>query len=607
MKRSGQLGALVSALTVAALLGTAGSGSAAPSSGADGATTQREESPELEARRVDRVPTPEPEWYDCTLAFGPGNECATVDLPLDYDRTRGRTTQVAVLRHPAADQTTKLGTLFVNPGGPGGSGVLMAAAAPFFLGPELLERFDVVGFDPRGTNFSDNTRCWEHVGAEIADARGLLEVPFPLTDAEETGYITSSAAIGGACASIDNRLLGSMSTAQVARDMDVLRRTVGDDRLTYLGFSYGSYLGTVYANMFPDRVRAVAIDGVLDPLAWAGTPQTSDIPQTSRLRSGEGSWQAFAEILERCSDAGPDFCLLAGIGDPAQVATEVFDRLREAPLEIVDPFTGEVFALTYATVLSLLLSDLYSPDAAQLVDLDLASFRSLLQEQVAPGSVDGAAVASARASLVEKVRTARQQTGAGGRQGTESGFAYSNFLEAFLGVLCTDGTNPASAASWRQHADESAVAAPRFGRLWTWQSAPCASDTWTVRDEDAYAGPFDTRTANPVLVVGNFWDPATNYEGAVTTAGLLPNSTLLSSDSWGHTAYGTSTCVTDAVDTYLLTVRTPEPDTLCVGDVQPFTVPLAGPPEGPDAQRRAGVPDRLPPVVPPLPGAVPRR
>ena len=155
-------------------------------------------------------------------------------------------------------------------------------------------------------------------------------------------------------------------------------------------------------------------------------------------------------------------------------------------------------------------------------------------------------------------------------------------------MLCTDGRNPATAEEWVPASAAADAAAPGFGPLWTWASAPCASSTWTVRDEDAYTGPFTRRTAAPVLVVGNYWDPATNYEGAVAAAGLLPRSSLLSSDSWGHTAYGTSACVTDAVDAYLLTGQTPAAGTVCTGDVQPFTEPLGSEP-GPQSRRCCSV------------------
>ncbi|NUU19147.1 alpha/beta fold hydrolase [Cellulomonas humilata] len=572
-------GTLLAALSLVVTLGATGASAAPPSD-----RTSR-----TEAARVDRVPAPDPQWFDCSTAFGPRTQCGTVQLPLDYDQPRKATTEVALLKVPATDPSRKLGTLFLNPGGPGGSGVQIAAAAPFFLSPALLERFDVVGFDPRGTNYSSNVQCFRNLG-EQANALGpLLTTPFPVGDAETGAYIASSKAFGIACSTTGTPLSGSMSTAEVARDMDVLRRTVGDQRLSYLGFSYGSYLGNVYANLFPDRVRAVVIDGVLDPVAWAGTPATAGIPQTQRLKSGEAASKALHEVLARCTAAGPEFCALAALGDPETVYADIIASLKAEPLTIVDETGEPVFVLTHATLISFLLGDLYAPEGYSYVDQDLTLVATLL-------AAGGTTATSA--PLVEKyeaLHATAQRSDAFGL-----GFPYDNSPEAFQSVLCTDGLNPARAERWVPAAARADAVAPGFGPLWTWASSPCASSTWTVRDEDAYAGPFTRRTAAPVLVVGNYWDPATSYDGAVAASSLLPNSRLLSSDSWGHTAYGTSACVTDAVDTYLLRARTPAPGTVCTGDVQPFTVPLGS------AERRAAPERALPPVVPPLPGALPR-
>ncbi|MGY4644188.1 alpha/beta hydrolase [Cellulomonas sp. URHB0016] len=352
----------------------------------------------------------------------------------------------------------------------------------------------------------------------------------------------------------------------------------------------------MYANLFPDRVRALVIDGVIDPVAWAGTPANANVPQTERLKSGPAASRAFTEILARCTAAGPDLCTLAGLGDPATVHAEIVASLKEKPLTITDEAGEPVFELTYAILTALLLGDLYAPDGYQYVDEDLSTVYALLH----PESADPAALGAAAAPLVAKYRALQAPAERSDAFGL--GFPYDNSPEAFQSVLCTDGRNPAHAESWVPAAARSDAAAPGFGPLWTWASSPCASSTWTVKDEDAYKGPFTHRTAAPVLVVGNYWDPATNYEGAVAASNLLPGSRLLLSDSWGHTAYGTSACVTDAVDLYLLQVRTPAKGTVCTGDVQPFT---AAP--GPDSRSRSAVPERsLPPVVPPLPGALPR-
>jgi hypothetical protein len=157
---------------------------------------------------------------------------------------------------------------------------------------------------------------------------------------------------------------------------------------------------------------------------------------------------------------------------------------------------------------------------------------------------------------------------------TGRAFPYDNSSDAYAAVMCTDGLHPGKAANWPAKAARADKRAPYFGRLWAWQSVQCARDIWKVRDEDAYTGPFTKRTRNTVLVVGSYWDPATNYYEAVSSAAKLPNSRLLSSDNFGHTAYGTSTCVTRAMDHYLLYKALPARGTVCKGE-QPFTHKLS--------------------------------
>ncbi len=384
-----------------------------------------------------------------------------------------------------------------------------------------------------------------------------------------------------------------MSTAEVARDMDVLRRSVGDTKLSYLGFSYGSVLGQYYANMFPDRVRAVAIDGVVDPNLWVGRTGNPNTPAFDRIRSPDAAATTLREILVRCDKAGGQRCSFA-VGDPVRNFETIARRLRAKPVVIEDPEAGPV-TVTYATFVSYVLGAMYGPDGYRDV-VDAATQLWTLTEP--PAATDPAARAAARHALAGRFRAL--------------GFPYENGLEASTAVMCTDTPNPKDAAQFPALAAAADRRAPYFGRPWSWYTAPCARNTWTVQDEDAYRGPFTRRTAAPVLVVGNYWDPATNYSGAVGAARLLPNSRLLSSDSWGHTAYGTSACATGAVDAYLLRGALPAPGTVCVGDVQPFTDPA--PARAADAartvrpstdieelaaDRAAGTPKRLPPVVAP--------
>ncbi|RNI00725.1 alpha/beta hydrolase [Micromonospora aurantiaca] len=542
-----------------------------------------------EARRVDRVPTPKLDWYACYDYA----ECATVRLPLDYDNPKGATTEVALLRVKARDQQRKVGSLFLNPGGPGGSGTSIALAAPYFLGDDLLDRFDIVGVDPRGVEASENIKCFRSVKDQTRAYAGL-NVAFPWTKAEEKAYVAASKAVGKACSTTGKPLTGAASTAEVARDMDVLRRAVGDKLLSYLGFSYGTALGQYYANMFPDRFRALVVDGVLDPNAWIGQGSARNQLQETRLRSADGAYRALREILARCGEAGAEQCALASTGNPLAAYDTVAKRLRKKPVVIEDPDFGS-FTVSYADFVGATLGALYDPYGWQsVVDLTV---QLLALTDPAAGK---AATATARKALAARAAQARQQRG--------YDFPYDNGLETFLTVDCTDAYHPKSADAWPALSAKEDKRAPYFGRAWAWGTSPCARNTWTVRDEDAWTGPFNRVTAAPVLVVGNYWDPATNYQGAVSSAKLLPNSRLLSSDSWGHTAYGTSACVTGRIDAYLLTGKLPAKGTLCVGDAQPFQEDAAaGRAEASkSALARAGEPSRgepkrLPPVATPRP------
>jgi pimeloyl-ACP methyl ester carboxylesterase len=575
------------ALAAAAAVAVVGGGTAAGTPSAAGTTVvAADRTSSREARRVDAVPTPRLRWYRCYRSY----DCATVRLPLDYDQPKGATTEVALLRYRALDRKHRLGTLFVNPGGPGGSGVQMAAQADLIV-PELLARFDVVGFDPRGTNFSDQVACFADNGAQSTALTGF-NVAFPSTAKEERATIASARRLGRACSTTGRPLSASMSTAEVARDLDVLRRAVGDRKLTYLGFSYGTYLGQVYANLFPDRFRALAIDGVIDPVAWRGTPATASRPQTDRLRSADGAYRALRRMLVLCDRAGGAKCRFAG-GDPVANYDLIARRLRKHPL-LLDEMDGSTFPFGYADLVSFSLYWLYFEDGYQGLTDSLAELMTLT-EPPAAARLTGVDRAAARKALTKRVLAARAE-----RSRSGFNFPYDNSLEAFSSVLCTDGANPADAAAWPAAAAAADRRAKYFGRLWTWSSVGCAERTWTARDEDAYRGSFSHRTAAPVLVIGSTWDPATNVRGAIQAARLLPNSRLVLSDNWGHTAYGTSDCAMNTVDRYLITGRTPPRGTRCHG-IQPFTRE----PEGRLATGRGGSDRGRLPVVPPV-APVPR-
>jgi len=403
------------------------------------------------------------------------------------------------------------------------------------------------------------------VQAPVLDA--LAGIAFPYTKSEEAKSVAASKTLGKAYSTTGKPLSASMSTAEVARDMDVLRRAVGDAKLNYLGFSYGTYLGQVYANMFPDRVRTLAIDGVIDPIGWAGTKATANQPSTDRIKSADGATKALHEILVRCDMAGGQLCPFAP-GNPVANFDLIANRLKAHPIELGDTKEGDSFLFTYADLIGWTLGDLYDPIGSYDIAYMLAALIILTEPPAANVAPKKATSYKAAAKDFGGRLAAKEKTAAAGNR---FGFPYDNSVEAFSSVLCTDSLNPADASSWPAAAAKADQRAKYFGRAWIWSSSPCASKTWTAHDEDAYRGPFTKKTIAPVLVVGDYWDPATNYNSAVKVAGLLPNTRLLTSDSAGHTAYGTSECVTDAVDNYLLRLKLPAKGTKCVGDDQPFT------------------------------------
>jgi pimeloyl-ACP methyl ester carboxylesterase len=488
-------------------------------------------------RSVDQVPTPVLRWTPCQGTA----ECATAELPLDYDDPHGETIEVALLRVKAKDPAHRLGTLFVNPGGPGDSAQDLAVQAPRFLNEPLLDRYDTVGVDPRGIGGSQQIHCFSTQAEQARTEAPFTAAPFPDTPIEQRSWTRAASALGRACSTTAGQVASAMSTTEDARDLDVLRRAVGDRKLTYLGVSYGSYLGEVYANMFPDRVRAVALDGIIDPQALVGTPATADVPVFDRIGAPAASYRALHELLERCQRVGSSQCSFADADTQAR-----FDRLAEQLR--AHPLTAPAY--TYADLIRDTEQWLHDPDGYKGLFADLTDLAQL----TTPGDHDAVV-----RDFLGRHPAAQPAPG---------------YIEGVSGVMCTDGLHAADTAAWPAAAAAADRRTPYFGAEYAWDSVQCARNTWTAQDEDVYRGRFDHRTAAPVLVVGNKWDPATSYDSAVKVAGLLPDSRLVSSDGWGHTALLTSACVDNAVYDYLLTPLAPAPKTTsCRGDIQPFTAP----------------------------------
>lgn len=495
--------------------------------------------------QVDRVPAPRVSWDRCgqrsDMAPVPRRaRCADVRVPLDYDAPRGARTTLHLMKVPATGpQRRRIGTLFVNPGGPGGPSSQFAPYAAELLGKRVAARFDVVGIDPRGTGGSGSARCTGALGP-------FPRVLYPHTDAEATRQLAFDARLRRACAKHGSPLVDHLSTADNARDMDLLRRALGDDRLTYYGISYGTYLGATYAAMFPDRVRALVVDGVLDPVAWStGNPnqRTVTTPFTTRIASGPGTYRALLAAFAACRKAGERTCSIAK--DPRAAWERVLEAAEQGRLE-----DG---AATYQDLVGLAASALYDPTMIPwLLDL-IGEFDAGLS---APRH---GRVSARAAALRERIESAIEQRPTG-PWGTSARRGVMD-VQA-IGVMCSDTRNPASPRAWPTAAQRADRTSPWFGSYWTWLSSPCARQG-VGEPADAFRGPWRTRTSTPLLVVGNTYDPATPITGAKRVHQLFAGSRLVRYDGFGHGAIGTSRCATAIMGRYLLTQRLPKDRTVC--------------------------------------------
>jgi pimeloyl-ACP methyl ester carboxylesterase len=490
---------------------------------------------------AEQAAIPSVSWTPCGPDL-PGLDCARVRVPLDYDSPGGRQISLALLRRPADNPAARIGSVLLNPGGPGGSGVdFVALAGDVLFTPRVRASFDLVGFDPRGIARSAGLQCFRTTQEQL-DA--LAPFAFPVTRAEEARWVAGHRAVSRACDQRGGPILDHMSTANVARDMDQIRRALGEARMNFVGYSYGSLVGSTYAAMFPEKVRAVVIDGVVNPISWTTGKgdEAETVPVFGRLGSEQGSYETFQQFLALC-DAGGPTCAFSE-GDPRQRFDRLAQRLLQEPAEVPDGEGGTV-TVTYADLVAVTRVALYSsaiwPDLAQLLaDLE--------------GAVDPARAAA----------TLRRLQALGQAQAAP----YEQVYEGLAGVTCSDSDNPDDVAAWARSARRADERTPYFGRPWHWVSSICES--WPGADHDRYTGPWGRATASPVLVVGTRYDPATRYQAAVSTARLLGRARLLTVQAWGHTSLFTSTCADDATADYLLTGALPAPGTVCDADVVPF-------------------------------------
>lgn len=502
------------ACVVSVVLGSAGVWSGGPTGVAGAAPA----TPVAEVQTtVAPPPAPAParlRWKRCPGS--PTIDCATLTVPLDYADPAGRSIDLSVTRSRAKNPSKRIGSLLINPGGPGGSGASFTGQAAQLFGTRLTDAFDIVGFDPRGVGASAPVRC---LSTKQMD-RYLAADPSPDTPAERDEVIATSKQFADGClARNGSAVLRHLSTVDAARDIDQLRRALGEERITYFGFSYGTLLGATYADLFPTHVRAFALDGALDPMA--------DNDERARLQA-IGFEQALKNFTDDCAQRS--VCRRRLGNDPMATVDALFAQVETTPFTVGSRKVGP--SEYTVALISMLYSQRYGwPRLESAIGLALGG--------------DGAGLLALFDSYVD-----RNPDG-----------SYRNTTEANAAVNCVDVPSPRDLAHYDQLAKDLVVVAPHFGVVTAYYNLVCA--LWPV---PAVAAPHPLAAvgAPPILVVGTTEDPATPLIWAQHLASELRSGVLLQVAGKSHTAYlSGGPCVRTAVEDYLVALKVPAAGTRC--------------------------------------------
>jgi pimeloyl-ACP methyl ester carboxylesterase len=445
-------------------------------------------------------------------------ECAQVQVPLDYGDPGAAQITLAVKRLAAADPAVRVGSLLINPGGPGGSGLSLVESVPLLFSRELLDGFDVVGFDPRGVGESTPIECVD--AAELDELRAA-----DYDTRKESGRESLRAdarRIAAACEATSGELLPHVDTVSAARDMDILRAVLGDPELYYLGYSYGSLLGATYADLFPGKVGRLVLDGAVDPTLTY---------EELGYGQAEGFEAALRSYVADCLDGRG--CPLRGtVDDGVQQIQRFIALLFGSPLP-----TSSDRDLTQSLALSGILLTLYDDRYWPILTEALTA---------AMNDRDGSQLLFLADLVADR---------------EEDGTYSSNSTLAFTAVNCLDLPVDASPAAMDAAAARLRELSPTFGQFLAYGEIVC--DEWPV-SATGRVRPLHAQGAAPILVIGTTRDPATPYSWAVGLAEQLESGVLVSYDGEGHTAYGRSNdCIEGAVDAYLLRGEPPAEGLSC--------------------------------------------
>lgn len=483
--------------------------------GADApSTSAAPQSPPPGAESLARYYTQTLSWESC----GPG-QCADLTVPLSYDEPAGETINVKVLRMRASRQNSRLGSLVVNPGGPGGSGVDYARSADFIVGKPVRQRYDIVGFDPRGVGRSAPIDC---VGDAQLDTF-LGQDPTPDDAGEVQSFAAASKAFAESCKATAGPLLAHVSTVDAAKDMDILRAALGDAKLNYLGKSYGTYLGATYAELFPKLVGQFVLDGVVAP------DLTSAEVNQGQAEGFELATRAYAEdcVSDNCPFGDSVDAVMQGMRD-------FLKGLDSSPIPMRDPKIKQ-------------LSEGWGSLGIAAAMYDQGSWGILTDAlRAAIDDKDGSELMSLANQYADR---------------TSSGAYNGNIMEVIYAVNCLDKPDSPDVAVYEKQAKDFAAKAPTWGPFLAWSSMPCGF--WPIKTDNKPAK-IAASGSGPIVVVGTTRDPATPYQWSVRLNDQLANSSLITFDGDGHTAYTRSNaCVDDAINDYYVKKTVPQDGLKC--------------------------------------------
>ncbi|MBV8302673.1 MAG: alpha/beta fold hydrolase [Acidimicrobiia bacterium] len=447
-------------------------------------------------------------WSSCG-----GLQCATLTVPLDYSNPSGPTINLAVARRPALSPAHRIGSLLINPGGPGDSGVNDLPAELRILTPGLQDDFDIVSFDPRGVARSAPVSC-EPPGAASPALANPLPDPVPATPQSTQALIDYSRQYAAACVRYTGLVLSYVDTESAARDMDRLRAALGDDRLTYIGHSYGTLLGAVYADLFPTHIRAMVLDSALDPA------EPTDQATVDQAKAFDGVLHSF---YGWCATTAS--CAWRPHGDPQADLLALIDRARQHPL----PARGGRVAGP-EEIYNGVLSRLYST----------SRWSSLGSALAAAEAGDGGPIVALSDAF----------TNHGGPNGAD----------ANLAIDCLDNPTSTDTSSYAAAVQSAGAQAPFFGPPFAWSGLGCA--VWPTPPRRT-PHPITATGAPPILVVATTGDPATPYQWGQHLAAELQRGALVTRVGQDHVAYYYSACVRALDEAYLIGGTLPPAGTVC--------------------------------------------